>query len=124
MLFRSLNALTQEIAAPQVWPAAALVVGQTTRISVASEAGPCGVITANGFAAAPVPTPFGNLLLDGASAFVAISSVAGSDKRADASLSVPASPSLVGLRLPVQAYGVARGGAVALGNATELVVGN
>ena len=119
-----LNALTQEIASPQVWPAAGLAIGQTTRISVASEAGPCGVITASGFAAAPVATPFGNLLLDAGSAFVAISSVAGADKRTDASLSVPASPTFLGLRLPVQAYGVGRGGAVALGNATELVVGS
>jgi pimeloyl-ACP methyl ester carboxylesterase len=119
-----LNALSQEIAAPQVWPAANLAIGQTTRISVASEAGPCGVLAAGSFAAAPAATPFGNLLLDGATAFVAISSVAGTDKRADSNLAVPASPSFLGLRLPVQAYGIGRGSAVTLGNALELVVGN
>ena len=47
------------------------------------------------------PTPFGNLLLDGATAFVAISSVAGTDQRADSNLAVPVSPSFLGLRLPV-----------------------
>ena len=49
---------------------------------------------------------------------------AGTDKRADSNLAVPVSPSFLGLRLPVQAYGIGRGGAVTLGNALELVVGS
>jgi hypothetical protein len=81
------------------------------------------VPAAGSFAAAPAATPFGNLLLDGATAFVAISSVAGTDQRADSNLAVPASPSFFGLSLPVQTYGNGRG-AVTLGNALELVVGS
>ncbi|MEY4672984.1 MAG: hypothetical protein RL148_768 [Planctomycetota bacterium] len=118
-----LVSLTHQWQVPTVWPAGALRPGTTTRVSFGSEPGACGGIAAAGMGAGPTPTPFGDLLLDGPSAFVAFSGFAGAEKRYDGSVAVPADPGLVGVVLPVQAYGTV-GGDIRLGTVAQLRVVN
>ncbi|MFO1050589.1 MAG: hypothetical protein U1F36_00075 [Planctomycetota bacterium] len=117
-----LVSLFVSIETSEVWPAAAIRSGAQTRISVAAEPGPCGVLAAAAFGS--LPTPFGELRLDPGSLFVAFTGSASAERRFDATLSLPADPSLIGARLPVQAFGATRAASSALGSATELVVTN
>ena len=57
-----LVSLFVSIETSEVWPAAAIRSGAQTRISVAAEPGPCGVLAAAAFGS--LPTPFGELRLD------------------------------------------------------------
>jgi len=118
-----LVSLSHQWQSPAVWAAGPIRVGLTTRVSMGSEAGACGALAAATFAPNPVPTAFGDLMLDGPSAYVAFSGIAGAEKRYDGSVAVPNDVALVGVRVPLQAYGTV-GGALALGGITELVVAN
>jgi pimeloyl-ACP methyl ester carboxylesterase len=107
---------------PAIWPAGILRPGAATRVSIGSEVGPCGGLAAATFAAAPLPTVFGDLLLDAATAFVAFSGAAGPEYRFDGSVAVPNTPAMLGLNVPLQAYGTVPGGTLALGSTALLHV--
>ncbi len=106
---------------PQIWTTGPLQVGQTTRVSIAIEPGLGAVISAVSLAPA-LPTPFGPLLLDPASTYVALAGVAGYEHRADGFITVPNDPQLVGFDFAMQAAGPARDYALLLGDAFSLVV--
>jgi pimeloyl-ACP methyl ester carboxylesterase len=117
-----LTALFAEVETPELWPAAPIRTATANRISVAAEPGACGVLAAPTFGS--TPTPFGELRLDAASAFLAFAGTASAERRFDATLVLPADPSLIGARLPAQAFGPSRDAAFELGSATELAVVN
>ncbi len=116
-----LTAALLEVATPQVWLAAPLSLGATTRLSVAAEPGLGGVLAAFS-SAGPVPTPIGDLRLDPATAFVAVLGVAGAARRIDGQATVPNDPAFLGLRIAMQAVGIGRGSTLTLGNAIETFV--
>lgn len=115
---------SQQFAEPQVFASGLFAVGQTTRLSVAAEAGFCGIGFASSIAPAQ-PTPFGDLLLDAQTAALQWSGFPGSGanaQRFDVAVSVPVDPVFSGLPFAVQALGVERTGALRLGNALSFVV--
>lgn len=112
---------SQQAERPQVWTWPALQVGVTARLSVAAEPGPGGVLAAPALAPA-TPTPFGDLLLTGAEAFVAVVGVADAGRRIDGGVAVPNDPVFAGLTLALQAFGAAVGRPLALGNAVAVTV--
>jgi len=115
---------SQQFTSPQVFASGLFAVGQTTRLSVAAEAGFAGI----GFASSLAPslaTPFGDLLLDAPSAVLQWSGLTGSGasaQRYDASVAVPVDPVFAGFSFAVQALGVDRNGALRLGNALAFTI--
>ncbi len=115
---------SQQFVAPQVFASGLFAVGQTTRLSVAAEAGFAGVGFASSLAPA-LPTPFGDLLLDAQTAALQWSGFTGSGtsaQRFDVAVAVPVDPVFAGLPFAVQALGVERTGALRLGNALAFTV--
>ena len=115
---------SQQFVEPQVFASGLFGVGQTTRLSVAAEAGFAGIGFASSLAPA-LPTPFGDLLLDAPTAVLQWSGLTGSgpsSQRYDASVSVPADPVFAGLPFALQALGVDRTGALRLGNALAFTI--
>jgi pimeloyl-ACP methyl ester carboxylesterase len=116
-----LVALSQRIAAPQVWLAEPLRIGSRARLSVAAERGPGGMLAALALAP-PTPTPIGNLLLDSGTTFTLATGVARRERRIDAIVDVPKNLALVGLGIAVQAFGASASSPLTFGAAIELVV--
>ncbi|MBK8097346.1 MAG: hypothetical protein IPK26_09570 [Planctomycetes bacterium] len=106
---------------PQVWTWPAMQVGATARLSVASEPGLGGIVAAPTLAP-PTPTPFGELLVDRAAAFVAVIGIADSARRIDGGVTVPNDPVFAGMTLALQAFGAALGRPLALGSAVVATV--
>jgi hypothetical protein len=69
-----------------------------------------------------VPTPFGDLRLDPALAYIFLSGPADAGRRLDATIPVPNTPALVGATLALQAFGPARGELLRLGGAIEQTI--
>lgn len=117
-------AASQQFAAPQVFASGLFSVGQATRLSIAAEAGFAGVGLSTGLAS-PLPTPFGDLLLEPAPAVLQWSGLTGSgaaDQRFDVLVAVPNDPGFAGQAFAVQALGVDRAGALRLGNALAFAI--
>lgn len=115
---------TQQFVAPQAFASGLFGVGQTTRLSVAAEAGFAGVGFATSLAPAS-PTPFGDLLLDPSSATLQWSGFTGTGaatQRLDVSVAVPVDPVFSGFPFAVQALGLDRSGALRLGNALAFTI--
>ncbi|MBL8730060.1 MAG: hypothetical protein JNM25_16665 [Planctomycetes bacterium] len=107
----------------QTWAEAPLAIGATVRISAGVEPGPVGLGAALAPLVAPVPTPFGELRLDPAFAFVLQSGVVGAERRFDVAIPLPSDPTLVGVIVAVQAFGLSWTGSIGLGAAIELPIG-
>lgn len=115
---------SQQFTAPQTFASGLFGVGQTTRLSVAAEAGFAGVGFATSLAPA-LPTPFGDLLLDPTSAALQWSGFTGTGaatQRLDVSVAVPVDPVFANLPFAVQALGLDRNGALRLGNALAFTI--
>jgi predicted esterase len=112
-----LDHAVREVVVPQVWVASTLQIGTRTRVSMVVEGGPAVLLAAAALSPA-IPTPFGDLLLDPASLFVASIGQADAFDRADMVVDVPADPMLVGLPIALQALGNGLGDIVLLGSAT------
>jgi dienelactone hydrolase len=115
---------SQQFVEPQVFASGLFAVGQTTRVSVAAEAGFCGIGLGSSLASAQ-PTPFGDLLLDAQTAALQWSGFTGSgasSQRLDVAVAVPLDPAFAGLPFAVQALGADRTGALRLGNALAFTI--
>lgn len=117
-----LVALQQEFARALPWTSAGLRLGTTVRASAGLEPGFGGLAAAGAPRIAPVPTPFGDLRLDPALAYIFLSGLADAGRRLDATIPVPNSPALVGATLALQAFGPARGELLRLGGAIEQTI--
>lgn len=117
-----LVALQQQFARPLAWTSAPLRLGTAVRASAGMEPGLGGLGAAGGPLQGPLPTPFGDLRLDPASAYVFVGGVVDSSRRLDASITVPNDPSLVGAVVALQAFGPARNASLLLGGAIALGV--
>lgn len=117
-----LVSLLQEFAAVQTWTDGPLRIGASMRASSGMEPGLGALAAAFAAPAAPLPTPFGDLLLDPASAFVLAADVVGAGRRLDVAIALPPAPTLVGLPLGLQALGPTRTQSLWLGNAVGLAV--
>ncbi|MDA0373236.1 MAG: hypothetical protein O2865_05595 [Planctomycetota bacterium] len=109
-----------EIEAPQTWTDGPLQLGQSRRLSIAAEPGPCGIVTGAFPLSTPVPTPFGNLLVDPSSLYMAFSGFASAGRRFDVPLAIPSLPGLAGYTLHAQAFGRARDHALVFGARLDL----
>ena len=113
--------LSQEIAKPQIWAAHPLQIGRGTRLSVAAEQGPGGIIAAS--AVGPgCSTPLGTLMLDATTAFILATGRARADRRIDVHVSVPNLVPLIGLSVAFQAFGVTSSQQLQLGSTMVLTV--
>jgi Platelet-activating factor acetylhydrolase, isoform II len=119
-----LVSLQQQFARSLAWTSAALRPGTTVRASAGMEPGLGGLAAAAGALTAPLPTPFGELRLEPASAYVFAGGVVDTSRRLDATIVVPNDPALVGAVVSLQAFGPARGAALLLGGAVAAVVEN
>ena len=117
-----LVALQQQFARALPWTSAGLRLGTTARASAGMEPGFGGLAVAGAPRIAPVPTPFGDLRLDPALAYLFVSGVADANRRLDGSIPVPNTPALVGATLALQAFGPARGELLLLGDAVQQTI--
>lgn len=113
--------LAQEIATPQIWAANPLQIGMGTRLSVAVEEGPGGIIAAPSLGPG-YSTPIGTLALDANTAFILAAGRARGDRRIDAYVSVPNLLPLIGLNVALQAFGATSTQPLQLGSAMLLTV--
>lgn len=117
-----LVSLQQEFARALPWTSAGLRLGTTVRASAGLQPGFGGLAAAGAPTIAPAPTPFGDLRLDPALAYLFLTGVADAGKRLDATIPVPNTPTLVGAVLALQAFGPARGEPLRLGGAVALTI--
>ena len=98
-------------------------IGQTVGIHTSSE--PAAVLFGAAAAtAAPLPTPFGDLLLDPVSLFVPYTVTASSTRVATVSLPIPNNALLVGTQVAFQSLGLSNSGSYRLTQTATLVVEN
>lgn len=116
-----LLALQQQFGIPQAWSTRPLQLSSTTRYSVGVEPGLGAMLVAGGMVP-PISTPFGDLLVDPSTAFIAALAVVGPERRLDLSVSVPFDPQLVGLELAVQAFGTTTTQPMRFGSALSSIV--
>jgi dienelactone hydrolase len=109
-----------EIEAPQAWTDGALRLGQSSRLSIGAEPGGCGIVTGAFPLSTPVPTPFGDLLVDPSSLYMAFSGFASSGRRFDVPLAVPNLPGLAGFTLHAQSFGRSRDHVLVFGARIDL----
>lgn len=102
-----LVSLQQRFARSLTWTSGALRLGTTVRASAGMEPGLGGIAAAGGPLVAPLATPFGDLRLDPASAYLFVGGVVDASRRIDAPIAVPNDPSLVGAIVSLQAFGPA-----------------
>jgi dienelactone hydrolase len=114
------TSIRAEIESPQTWTNGALTLGQTRRLSIAAEPGACGIVTGAFPLSSPVPTPFGDLLVDPSSLYMAFSGFASAGRRFDVPLAVPNLPGLAGFTLHAQCFGRARDHALVFGERIDL----
>jgi hypothetical protein len=105
-----LVSLQQQFARPLAWTSADLRLGTTVRASAGMEPGLGGLGAAGGPLQSPLATPFGDLRLDPASAYIFVGGVVDSSRRIDATIAVPNDPSLFG---PARNASLQLGGALA-----------
>jgi dienelactone hydrolase len=117
-----LVSLQQQFARSVPWTNAGLRLGTTVRASAGMEPGFGGLAVAGAPLVAPVPTPFGDLRLDPALAYIALAAVADASRRLDLTIPVPNTPTLVGAVLALQAFGPARVEPLRLGGAAALTI--
>ena len=113
----------RSFARARTWAEASLAIGATVRVSVGVEPGPVGLGAALAPLVAPVPTPFGDLRLDPAFAFVLQSGIVGPERRFDVGIDLPSDPTLLGAVVGLQAFGVSQALPIGLGGAIELPIG-
>ncbi len=106
----------REIAVPQMWLPKPIRLGMRARVSVAGAGGPAALLAASGLVPG-VPTPFGLLAVDPATAFPVATGVSDATNRADLAIDVPADPSLVGLPVALQGMASAASAPFLFGNA-------
>ncbi len=111
------------IESPDLFVSGELALGQSAGLHVASEPGVV-LIAAADATASPVATPFGDLWLSAATAFVAYVNLAGASRFTTDSLSVPNVPALVGASIALQAIGEGTGAGPRLTRPVTLVVGS
>ena len=116
-----LSQLYLSVETPTLWTAGDAQLGQTITLHVASEPGPV-VLAASGGLAGPLPTPFGELLLDPSALLTSWISQVGADRYSTTPLSIPSAPSLVGFPLALQALGVGTGAGTALSGSVVVTV--
>jgi len=109
------------VESPTLWTAGDAQLGQTITLHVASEPG-LVVLAAAGGLAGPLPTPFGDLLLDPGALLTTWLRQVGQERYATQPLAIPSDPSLVGFQLALQALGAGTGAASALSGAALLTV--
>lgn len=97
-----LVSLQQETVVPQVWMQKVFQIGQTSRVSIATQ-GSLVVLMGAGNVMPGVQTQFGLLTIDLASLFVIGLGLTGTEQRADITINMPADPLLVGLPIALQA---------------------
>jgi hypothetical protein len=113
--------LSQEIATPQIWAAHPLQIGMGTRLSVAAEEGPGGIIAASALGPA-CSTPIGTLGLDATTAFILATGRARAERRIDVNVSVPNLVPMIGLSVALQAFGATSSQQLQLGSTIVLTV--
>ena len=116
-----LSQLYLSVETPTLWTAGDAQLGQTITLHVASEPGPVVVAAAGGLAG-PLPTPFGDLLLDPSMMLTSWVSQVGVDRYSTTPLSIPSAPSLVGFPLALQALGVGTGAGASLSGSVVVTV--
>ncbi|MBX3464158.1 MAG: alpha/beta hydrolase [Planctomycetes bacterium] len=114
-----LVSLQQEFAAAQTWIDRAFRVGTTTMASAGFEPGPGGIGAALAALGPPLPTPFGGLRLDPATAFVLGSGLVGAERRLAVPIALPPDPALAGIDIALQAFGWTRAQELLLGSALD-----
>jgi len=114
----NLMTLEQEWYSVRTWNDRPLQVGQTTRLQVGTGNGVCGLVAASMLAAAPLPTPFGDILVDPGSAFVLDAWITITN-RYDLDLPIPNTASLAGVTLAVQGFGTTVFNPLTLATATD-----
>lgn len=117
-----LVSLQQQFARSLAWTSGGLRLGTTVRASAGMEPGLGGLAAAGGALVAPVPTPFGDLRLDPASAWLFAGGLVDTSRRLDASITVPNAPALLGAVVALQAFGPARNVPLQLGGALATAV--
>jgi hypothetical protein len=118
-----LSSIYVEVEAPDVWLQGAPSIGQTVQVQTSSEPGAVIYGAAAG-GAGPIATPFGDLLLDPATMFVAFTATATSERFSSVPLSIPNDPQLIGTQIEFQSLGLSNNGSYRLTMATTLVVTN
>ena len=118
-----LSAIYVEVEAPDVWLKGQPSIGQTVQIETSSEPGVVvyGAATAT---AGPIATPFGNLLLDPASMFVAYTAIATNARFSSVPLTIPNDVQLIGTQVAFQCLGLSNSGSYRLTLPTTLTVTN
>ena len=118
-----LSAIYVEVEAPDVWLKGQPSIGQTVQIQTSSEPGVVvyGAATAT---AGPIATPFGNLLLDPASMFVAYTAIATNARFSSVPLTIPNDVQLIGTQVAFQCLGLSNSGSYRLTLPTTLTVTN
>jgi len=110
------------VAEPMLWAEARPRIGRSTRISLAAEFGPGGILAAPSLGTT-MPTAFGLFRLDASSTYVWTTGLVAAANRLDMTLTVPADPTLVGATLALQALGGATQQPLLLGSAAMLRIG-
>ncbi len=114
------TSIRAQIESPQTWTNGPLNLGQSRRLSIAGEPGACGIVTGAFPLSSPVPTPFGDLLVDPSSLYMAFSGFASAGRRFDIPLAIPNLPGLAGFTLHAQCFGRARDHALVFGERIDL----
>lgn len=118
-----LSSIYVEVEAPDVWLKGEPSIGQTVQVQTSSEPGAVIYGAAAG-TAGPIPTPFGDLLLDPASMFIAFTATATNTRFSSVPLSIPNNTQLIGAQIEFQSLGLNNSGSYRLTLATTLVVTN
>lgn len=116
-----LSELYLSVETPTLWTAGDAQLGQTVTMHVASEPG-LVVLAASGGLGTPLPTPFGELVLDPSTLLTSWVSQVGAERYATTSLAIPSVPSLVGFQLALQALGVGTGAGSSLSGSAVVTV--
>jgi dienelactone hydrolase len=106
---------------PQTWAADELYIGQTSRISISIEGVFGLLLAANTLSFQPVPTPFGDLLIDPVTVGTFQQGLT-STERYDATVSVPNNPALIGVSFAVQGASPTATAPFRLGSAVSFVI--
>jgi pimeloyl-ACP methyl ester carboxylesterase len=118
-----LSQIYVEVEEPDVWLTGQPAIGQTVQIQTSSEPGVVLYGAAAG-TAGPIPTPFGDLLLDPASMFVPYTATVAASRFATVSLDIPNDVQLIGTQVAFQSLGLSNGGGYRLTSTATLVVTN
>lgn len=117
----NLSNLQVETYVPQTWADSELHIGQTSRVSISIDGLFGLVLAANSLSPGPLPTPFGDLLLDPVSVGTFQQGLTAS-QRFDATVAVPNNPALIGVSIALQGSSPTANEPFRLGSAVSFVV--